>query len=115
MKKFKDLIENNMAADYIAPADDEKEATTYKARSKGEQDFIDAHVTAKKDHPVAQDNQFVSDKAQDTSKENPPKAAEPMQKIDFATFLKRAQDSQTPARRGDKRQGDLKPVTSTGA
>jgi hypothetical protein len=111
MKSFKDLMESGQpAADFVAPADDDKEATTLKARSKGEQDFVDAHVTAKADHPVAQDNQFTSSGKQDTSKETHPNSEAP-KKIDFSTFMKRAQDTQTPARRGDKRQGDLKPVT----
>lgn len=110
MKSFKDILESGQpAADFVAPADDDKEATTLKARSKGEQDFVDAHVTAKTQHPVASDDQFTSKGKQDTSKETHP-ASEPGKKIDFDSFMKKAQDTQTPSRRGDKRQGDMKPV-----
>ena len=110
MKSFKEIQESGQpAADFVAPADDDKEATTLKARSKGEQDFADAHVTAKAKHPVAGDNQFASDAKQDTSKETHPNS-EPVKKMSFDSFMKKAQDSQTPSRRGDKRQGDLKPI-----
>lgn len=48
------------ADDMIAPDDDDDESTKFKPRSKGEQDFMDAHTknTVKLDHPVAGDNQF---------------------------------------------------------
>ena len=110
MKTFKDILESGQpAADFVAPADDDKEATTLMARSKGEQDFVDAHVTAKKQHPVATDDQFTSKSKEDSSKEKLPNS-EPGKKIDFSSFMKKVQDTQTPTRRGDKRQGDMKPI-----
>jgi membrane protein involved in colicin uptake len=60
MKSFKEYIaENNIAADYVAPKDSDKEATEYEPRSKGEKAFKDAHKIEKKDHPVATDDQFT--------------------------------------------------------
>tara|TARA_Y100001972_G_scaffold53213_1_gene65127 strand:- start:98 stop:718 length:621 start_codon:yes stop_codon:yes gene_type:complete len=59
MKKFKDLYERP-AADYTVmnTQDDDEEATTYKPRSKGEEDFANKHTKDTKNHPVAPEDQF---------------------------------------------------------
>ena len=57
MKKFKDLFETP-AVDYRTKQADDDEATKYKPRSKGEQDFANMHMVTKTGHPVALDHQF---------------------------------------------------------
>lgn len=52
------MNENNIAADYVAPKDSDEEATTYKPRSKGEEDFKSMHTMKHTKHPVAGDHQF---------------------------------------------------------
>ena len=48
------------AADYTKSLtqDDDEEATTYKPRSKGEEDFVAKHTKVTKAHPVAPEDQF---------------------------------------------------------
>ena len=48
------------AGDYTASLnqDDDEEATTYKPRSKGEEDFANKHTKDTKAHPVAPEDQF---------------------------------------------------------
>ena len=48
------------AADYTVmnTQDDDEEATTYKPRSKGEEDFANKHTKDTKNHPVAPEDQF---------------------------------------------------------
>lgn len=65
IKSFKDFVAEGTGAaanELVAKKDDDKEATEYKPRSKGEEDFKDAHKVEKKDHPVAGDHQFNGDK-----------------------------------------------------
>jgi len=64
--KFKDLFEGSgaPAADQVTKKDDDKEATGYKPRSKGEEDFAKKHVADKKNHPAATEDQFASSKGQ---------------------------------------------------
>lgn len=59
MKKFKDLFEGSgsPAGDFEREKDDEKEVKGYKPRSKGEEDFANAHTVDAKAHPVATDAQ----------------------------------------------------------
>ena len=54
MKKFRELIEapGAPAQDNKTEKDDDQEVKGYKPRSKGEEDFADAHTVDKKDHPV---------------------------------------------------------------
>ena len=116
MKTFRDILnEINRPQDYVVKPDDDEEATGQKPRSKGEEDFRNKHEIEKKDHPVADDNQFNGS----TKKEGEHKGAEkkgeesPKQgnspAISLSKFMQ-SQGKQTPQRKGDKRQGDLKPV-----
>jgi hypothetical protein len=59
MKRFKDLFEGSgsPAGDFEREKDDEKEVKGYKPRSKGEEDFANAHTVDVKAHPVATDAQ----------------------------------------------------------
>jgi hypothetical protein len=117
MKTFKQLVSEARPQDYV-PAqyqDDEEEATGYKPRSKGEEQFKDAHVTAKKDHPVAQDNQFkgTTDHSGDhEGHDGEPGEREPVKQgtSTLSQFMNKISNKQTPTRKGDKRQGDMKPV-----
>jgi len=52
------------ADDYKAPKDSDEEATEYKPRSKGEQEFKDMHKGGKKDHPASEEGQHTSNKKQ---------------------------------------------------
>tara|TARA_R110002153_G_scaffold137103_3_gene287152 strand:+ start:876 stop:1202 length:327 start_codon:yes stop_codon:yes gene_type:complete len=69
MKKFRQLFEapGAPASDNKVEKDDEKEVKGYKPRSKGEEDFANAHSVEKAAHPVATDAQFTGD----VSKGNP--------------------------------------------
>lgn len=58
MKNFKELLEAP-AQDYVVKKDDDKEATMYKPRAKGEEDFAKETIVMKHTkHPVAGDHQF---------------------------------------------------------
>jgi hypothetical protein len=61
MKSFKEYVAEGTganAADLVPSKDNDKEATEYEPRSKGEKEFKDAHKIEKHAHPVAGDNQF---------------------------------------------------------
>lgn len=63
MKTFKELFYTegvgSPAQDYKVEKDDDEEVKNYKPRSKGEQDFANAHTVTKKVHPVATDAQHT--------------------------------------------------------
>lgn len=63
MKTFKELFYKESvgspAQDYKVEKDKDEEETSYKPRSKGEQDFAAAHTVTKKVHPVAPDHQHT--------------------------------------------------------
>ena len=50
IKKFSAYIAEAPAADYVAPKDDDAEVKGYKPRSKGEEDFANAHMVQKNDY-----------------------------------------------------------------
>lgn len=114
MKTFKDLIAEARPQDYVnRKTKDEVDAETLgmKPRSKGEVDFKDKHEVERTDHPVAGDNQFKSTKDDDESEHKGFEKEGEKRDTKLDRFMKRnGAVSQTPARRGDKRQGDMKPV-----
>ena len=59
LRKLKEGV-GSPAADYTKSLtqDDDEEATTYKPRSKGEEDFANKHTKVTKAHPVAPEDQF---------------------------------------------------------
>ena len=59
LRKLKEGV-GSPAADYTKSLtqDDDEEATTYKPRSKGEEDFAAKHTKVTKAHPVAPEDQF---------------------------------------------------------
>lgn len=63
MKRYKELFEapGAPAGDNKVVKDDEDEVKGYKPRSKGEEDFANAHTVSKIPHPVATDAQFTGD------------------------------------------------------
>ena len=69
MKTFKQLFETPgaPAQDNKIVKDDEQEVKGYKPRTKGEEDFANAHGLDKVSHPVATDAQFTGN----VSKGNP--------------------------------------------
>jgi len=61
IKSFKDFVTEGTGAaanELVPQKDDDKEATEYKPRAKGEEDFKNMHKVDKKKHPVAGDHQF---------------------------------------------------------
>jgi len=65
IKSFKEFVVEGTGAaadELVAKKDDDKEATDYKPRSKGEEDFKNAHKVEKTKHPVAGDHQFNGDR-----------------------------------------------------
>jgi len=62
IKSFKEFVTEgtgtSAASNFVAPKDDDREATEYMPRSKGEQDFKDSHTMTHTKHPVAGDHQF---------------------------------------------------------
>jgi len=111
IQTFKSFIAEADAEDYVSPTDDDAEVKGLQPRSKGEQDFADAHVTTVLPHPVATDAQFVPKVA------HSPHTGLEQEEDGERNFLKSYKDmfgngsaSQTTTRRGDNRTGDIAPV-----
>lgn len=114
MKKFKDLLSEQIAADYKEKKDDEKEVKGYKPRSKGEEDFANIHTVDKVGHPVAEPEQHTGDRKgpkSDTGEghDGPEKKGQELP-MTYAQFMKLGGWGQSSARGADKSQGDMKPV-----
>ena len=114
MKKFKDLLSEQIAADYKGKRDDEKEVKGYKPRSKGEEDFANMHTVDKVDHPVAEPEQHTGDRKgpkSDTGEDHdgPVKKGQELP-MTYSQFMKLGGWGQSSARGADKSQGDMKPV-----
>ena len=113
MKTFKQIIKEARPQDFVVPKDDDSEAMSLTPRSKGEKDFADKHVIQPTDHPVAANNQFRSTAEDDESDhkggQGPHNDGEQqMPKQGSSSLKKYMAANQTPLRRGDKRQGDIK-------
>lgn len=113
MKTFKQIIKEARPQDFVVPKDDDSEAMSLTPRSKGEKNFADKHLIQKKDHPVAANNQFQSTESDDESDHKGGQGAHNAGETDSpkqgsSTLKKYMGANQTPLRRGDKRQGDLK-------
>ena len=114
MKKFKDLLSEQIAADYKEKKDDEKEVKGYKPRSKGEEDFANMHTVDKVIHPVAEPEQHTGDRKgpkSDTGEDHdgPEKKGQELP-MTYSQFMKLGGWGQSSARGADKSQGDMKPV-----
>ena len=114
MRKFKNLrsIQEADAADYVKKPDDDEEATDYKPRSDGEAEFAAKHKGTTEKHPHADENQFKAVDVdhvdhKDAESDNVDGEKQPV-KSGTKTFSNFRQATQTPLRRGDKRQGDFK-------
>lgn len=60
IKSFKNFFkEASSGKEYIAPKDSDDEVKGYKPRSKGEEDFANAHNVTKHDYPADVDDQFT--------------------------------------------------------
>lgn len=117
MRKFKNLrsIKEADAADYVKKPDDDEEATDYKPRSDGEAEFAAKHKGTTGKHPHADENQFKAVDVdhvdhKDAESDNVGGEKQPV-KSGTKTFSNFRQATQTPLRRGDKRQGDFKAVS----
>ena len=76
MKRFKNFLEEEeieieeaSAADLVGDDDDDKEATDYEPRSKGEKKFKDKHKVDTKEHPTADASVHKGSTKKDTSKD----------------------------------------------
>ena len=118
MNNFKSIrvISEAAAAEYVLDDDDSEEELA--PRADGEAEFVDLHTAVSIAHPVAGDNQFKSDKDQAVTKNAESDNAEGEDKpvkqgttgdTKFAQF--RDKLGKTPARKGDKSQGDMKAET----
>ena len=118
MNNFKSIrvISEADADEYILDDDDSEEELA--PRADGEAEFVDLHTAVSIAHPVAGDNQFKSQKDQAVTKNAESDNAEGEDKpvkqgtsgdTKFAQF--RDKIGKTPARKGDKSQGDMKAET----
>lgn len=58
-KTFSQLMREASADDYVGKPKDDEEATTYKPRSKGEQEFKDQHTISKTDYYAVPGQDFI--------------------------------------------------------
>ena len=118
MNNFKTLrvINEADADEYVIDIDDDEEELIAKAGKEAE--FVDLHTAVSIAHPVAGDNQFKSDKdqavTQNAESDNAEGEDKPVKQgttgdTKFAQF--RDKIGKTPARKGDKSQGDMKAET----
>ena len=118
MNNFKSIrvISEADADEYILDDDDSEEELA--PRADGEAEFVDLHTAVSIAHPVAGDNQFKSDKDQvdhtGAESDNAEGEDKPVKQgttgdTKFAQF--RDKLGKTPARKGDKSQGDMKAET----
>ena len=114
MKSYKKIrvIKEAAADEYVPEVDDVDDI------ADGEQEFVDLHTAMTLAHPVAGDNQFKSDKDSVEQKgattdnadgEDKPVKSGTTGDTKFAQF--RDKIGKTPARKGDKSQGDMKAGT----
>ena len=114
MKSYKNIrvIKEADADEYVPEVDDIDDI------ADGEQEFVDLHTAMTLAHPVAGDNQFKSDKDSVEQKgattdnadgEDKPVKSGTTGDTKFAQF--RDKIGKTPARKGDKSQGDMKAGT----
>ena len=106
IQKFKTFLEAS-AADLSAAKKDEDEAKKLKPRSKGEQDFADAHTTETEPHPTADPS--VHNGATNATSPKGSDAGE-KQVIAAGTSVQEPQGGGNSKRSADKKQGDMTPV-----
>lgn len=108
IKKFSAYIAEAPAADYVAPKDDDAEVKGYKPRSKGEEDFANAHMVQKTDYYAVpgQDHIFNGSVKEVTIQ---PNNGEPTQK-QGSSDVNQPTGGGDSKRSADKSQGDMKPV-----
>jgi hypothetical protein len=107
IKKFSAFVaETTIAADYVAPKDDDKEVKGYKPRAKGEEDFANKHVIQKHDYPVDVEAQFTGGNTQKPRQPN--NGEKPVKQ--GSTDVNQPQGGGNSKRTADRKQGDMKPV-----
>ena len=119
MKQFSKFFAEARPQDYVnrkTKDEVDAETLTLTPRSKGEQDFKDKHEVELTKHPVAANNQFKSTESEDESDHKGFKPGKGDTKAPeqgtstLSKFMNKISANQTPLRKGDKRQGDLKPI-----
>jgi len=110
IKKFSAYINEgtgtSAASNFVAPKDSDEEVTKYKPRSKGEEDFANAHTVTKHDYPVDVEAQFSGG---NTQKPRQPNNGEKNVK-QGSTDVNQPKGGGDSRRGADKKQGDMKPV-----
>jgi len=110
IKKFSAYINEgtgiSAASNFVAPKDSDEEVTKYKPRSKGEEDFANAHTVTKHDYPVDVEAQFSGG---NTQKPRQPNNGEKNVK-QGSTDVNQPKGGGDSKRTADKKQGDMKPV-----
>ena len=108
IKKFSKFVAEAPAADYIAPKDDDAEVKGYKPRSKGEEDFANAHMVQKNDYYAVpgQDHVFNGSVKEVNIQ---PNNGEGVQK-QGASDVNQPTGGGDSKRTADRSQGDMKPV-----
>ena len=102
MKKFKTLFEAD-AKDYVRKDDSDEEGKGEKLPSKKERDFAKDHEVEKTDHPTAGDVAHTAPHDADGHKE---KGGEKKPLKSYKDHI--ATQGTAKARKGDKKQGDIK-------
>ena len=109
IKKFSKFINEgtgtSVAANFVAPKDSDEEVTKYKPRSKGEEDFANAHKVEVHDYPVDVEGQFKGTVSGARQPNNGEKVTQ--QGSSTVNQPNGGGDSKRPA---DKKQGDMKVV-----
>lgn len=110
IKKFSKYIQEgtgtSAASNFVAPKDDDQEVKGYKPRSKGEEDFANAHTVTKHDYPVDVEAQFTGG---NTQKPRQPNNGEKTTTQGSST-VNQPKGGGDSKRTADRKQGDMKPV-----
>jgi len=104
IQKFKTFLEAS-AADHVGKKDDDDEVKKYKPRSKGEQDFADAHTTETEPHPTA-DPSVHNGATNATSPAGKGTQNGEKEVVAAGTAVKEPQGGGSAKRPGDKTDGD---------
>ena len=103
--KFSKFFEEAPAKDYVGSKDDDSQVKGYKPRSKGEQDFADAHKVEVHDYPVDVEGQFKGTVSGVRQPNNGEKVTQ-----QGSSTVNQPTGGGDSKRTADKKQGDMKVV-----
>lgn len=112
MKKFRDLFEASGAPsqDFKSKKDADQEVKGLKPRSKGEEDFANAHSVEKINHPVSTEAQHSSTNAQQSHEGGKPNAKGETSPIKQGSSEEQAKGKEFKSMKQYGRPGDRNPV-----